>query len=170
MTSQKSCFHGVTVLENCNTDPLSIVFLQWHVPLTSLWTNDLLQFFVFTDPVANISITMEKDAEDFVFGEPVTFTCSVQHGTSPSFIWFHNEEVVEQRSMFYQLKDNQKRLYIDSLQIHHRGTYQCKASNKLSPNRTFSVLSAPRNINFLEPSPTGKATYVIKNVSLNKTG
>lgn len=106
------------------------------------------------DPVANISITMEREAEDFVFGEPVTFTCSVQRGTSPSFIWFHNEEVVEQRSMFYQLKDNQKRLYIDSLQIHHRGTYQCKATNKLSPNRTFSVLSAPRNINVLEPSPT----------------
>ncbi|XP_075700648.1 Fc receptor-like protein 5 [Rhinoderma darwinii] len=105
------------------------------------------------DPVENILITTENDDEDFVFGEAVTFTCSIQRGTAPSFLWFHNKKVIEQGSMFYQLKDNQKHLHIDSIQLNHRGTYQCEASNKISPNRTFSVLSAPRNINVLEPSP-----------------
>ncbi|KAM4013498.1 Fc receptor-like protein 3 [Anomaloglossus baeobatrachus] len=113
------------------------------------------------DPVANVSITMAKDDEDFLLGETVTFTCSVLHGTSPSFIWFHNENVIDELSIYYQLIDHQKQLYIDSLQIHHSGTYQCKASNKLSPNRTFSVLSVPRYINVLEPSPTVESNVLI---------
>ncbi|XP_069585001.1 Fc receptor-like protein 3 [Ranitomeya imitator] len=108
------------------------------------------------DPVANVSITMDKVYEDFTLGETVTLTCSILRGNSPSFHWFHNEKLIEQRSMFYQLIDNQERLYIDSLQIHHSGAYRCNASNKLPPNRTFSVLSAPRYINVLEPSPAAE--------------
>ncbi|XP_077116201.1 Fc receptor-like protein 3 isoform X2 [Ranitomeya variabilis] len=108
------------------------------------------------DPVANVSITMDKVYEDFTLGETVTLTCSILRGNSPSFHWFHNEKLIEQWSMFYQLIDNQERLYIDSLQIHHSGAYRCNASNKLPPNRTFSVLSAPRYINVLEPSPAAE--------------
>ncbi|XP_044127292.1 uncharacterized protein LOC122921380 [Bufo gargarizans] len=103
------------------------------------------------DPVANVSIHMEKSDEDFVFGEPITLSCSSQRGTSPSFLWLHNETAIEQGSQFYQLIDNQKRLHIDSLQIHHSGTYRCVARNKLPPDRTFSVRSAPRIISVLEP-------------------
>ncbi|XP_073498367.1 Fc receptor-like protein 3 [Phyllobates terribilis] len=109
------------------------------------------------DPVANVSITMEKVYEDFTLGETVTLTCSVLRGTSPSFLWFHNEKVIEQWSMFYQFIDNQERLYIDSLQIHHSGAYRCNASNKLPPNRTFSVLSSPRYINVLESNPAAES-------------
>ncbi|XP_073423401.1 uncharacterized protein [Dendrobates tinctorius] len=107
---------------------------------------------IIMDPVANVSITMDKVYEDYTLGKTVTFTCSILRGSSPSFRWFHNEKLIEQWSMFYQLIDNQERLYIDSLQIHHIGAYRCNASNKLPPNRTFSVLSAPRYINVLEPS------------------
>ncbi|XP_075139687.1 Fc receptor-like protein 3 [Leptodactylus fuscus] len=114
------------------------------------WKSEEVSLFIM-DPVANVSITMDKDDEDFVFGEPLTLTCSLQHGTSPSFLWLHDEEVVEQDSTFYQLTDNQKRLHIDSLQIHHIGAYRCKASNTLPPNRVFSIVSAPKDINVVEP-------------------
>ncbi|CAJ0923598.1 unnamed protein product [Ranitomeya imitator] len=49
------------------------------------------------DPVANVSITMDKVYEDFTLGETVTLTCSILRGNSPSFHWFHNEKLIEQR-------------------------------------------------------------------------
>ncbi|XP_056401324.1 Fc receptor-like protein 3 [Hyla sarda] len=116
-----------------------------------IWLSGAISLFI-VDPVADISVTIENDDEDFTFGEPVTFTCSVQRGTSPSYLWFHNGEVVEERSMFYQLRDNWRQLYIGSLQSHHTGTYRCQASNTLPPSRTFSVLSDPWDINVMEPS------------------
>ncbi|XP_075047875.1 sialoadhesin-like isoform X3 [Mixophyes fleayi] len=106
-------------------------------------------------PVADVNITVDKDGGDVVFGNPLTFTCSVQHGTSPSFVWLHNGEVVKKDSKFYQIEDNGAVLYIDSFTNHHRGTYQCNVSNTLSSNRTFFALSAIQNINVLEQSLVG---------------
>ncbi|XP_075047874.1 Fc receptor-like protein 3 isoform X2 [Mixophyes fleayi] len=114
-------------------------------------TNNLLVIF----PVADVNITVDKDGGDVVFGNPLTFTCSVQHGTSPSFVWLHNEEVINKESKLYQIEDNGAVLYIDSFTNHHRGTYQCNVSNTLSSNRTFFVLSDIQNINVLEKSLVG---------------
>ncbi|KAM4013103.1 Fc receptor-like protein 3 isoform 1-T1 [Anomaloglossus baeobatrachus] len=106
------------------------------------------------EPVSDIDITTDKEGEDFVLGESLTFTCTIQRGTSISVSWLHNNTVVKQNSELYQIQDNEKILYIDSLQHYHEGTYQCNAKNELSVNRTFSVLSEIRkvtvNINILE--------------------
>ncbi|XP_069805606.1 Fc receptor-like protein 3 [Dendropsophus ebraccatus] len=115
---------------------------------------------LIVDPVDDISVTTDSSEEDYVIGHQVTFTCSVQRGSSPSFLWLHNEDVIEEGSVFYRLTDDRKRLYIDSLQSHHRGTYRCKASNTLPPNRTFSALSAPWTINDLEPSPAAGSSVL----------
>lgn len=104
-------------------------------------------------PVAGINITTDKEGEDFPLGESLTFTCSVQRGTSFSFYWKHNETTVQQNSERYQLQDNRKVLYIPSLQYHHAGTYQCNAKNQLSVN---STLSEVRHVNILELSQDGR--------------
>ncbi|XP_071970794.1 Fc receptor-like protein 2 [Engystomops pustulosus] len=102
------------------------------------------------EPVEGITITADKEGEDFSPGESLTFTCSIQRGSSISVFWKHNESLVEESSDHYQLQDNGKVLYIDSLQNHHKGTYQCHANNAL--NRTFSVYSETRNINIVDIS------------------
>ncbi|XP_075139686.1 Fc receptor-like protein 5 [Leptodactylus fuscus] len=109
------------------------------------------------EPVANITITTDKEGENFELGESLTFNCSVQRGTSISFFWLHNETMVEQRSEIYHLQDDGKVLYIPSLQYHHEGTYQCHANNELSANRTFSVQSEIRKVHILELSSIGRS-------------
>ncbi|KAG8560202.1 hypothetical protein GDO81_014841 [Engystomops pustulosus] len=117
-----------------------------------IWQSQKVNLFIL-DPVANITITMSRDGEDFVVGESVTLTCSIQRGTSPTYLWFHDDEVVEHGSMFYHLEDNQKHLHIDSLQTDHKGAYHCKATNNLG-SRIFSISSPSRSINVMEPTQT----------------
>ncbi|KAM4012900.1 Fc receptor-like protein 3 [Anomaloglossus baeobatrachus] len=99
------------------------------------------------EPVSDIDITTDKEGEAFALGESLTFTCTIQRGTSISVSWLHNNTVVTQNSELYHMQDNGKILYIDSLQHYHKGTYQCNAKNGLSVNRTFSVISEIRKIN-----------------------
>ncbi|XP_075139684.1 Fc receptor-like protein 5 [Leptodactylus fuscus] len=109
------------------------------------------------EPVADITITTDKEGEDFELGESLTFNCSVQRGTSISFFWLHNETMVEQSSEIYHLQDDGKVLYIPSLQYHHEGTYRCHANNELSAKRNFSVQSEIRKVHILELSSIGRS-------------
>ncbi|XP_066428553.1 Fc receptor-like protein 5 [Eleutherodactylus coqui] len=113
------------------------------------------------EPVADISITADTEGEGYVLGQSLTLTCSVRRGTSISIFWWHNETSVEEDSEFYQLQDNGKILSIHSLQYHHEGTYRCCAKNKLSVNRTFSVLSEIRSVNILKLNAAGLITIFV---------
>lgn len=104
---------------------------------------------------------MDKAHEDFVFGDSLTLKCSVERGSSPTFLWMHNGKVLKKNLWVYQLRDNGKVLYIHYLRYHHSGSYQCSASNKVS-NRTFSVISNIQNINVLQQSLVKESTFTLE--------
>ncbi|XP_073465554.1 Fc receptor-like protein 2 isoform X2 [Aquarana catesbeiana] len=105
--------------------------------------------------IQNITITVDKDNKDFVYGESLTLNCSIKKGMSPVFLWLHNETVVEKNSEFYQLRDSGKVLYIKSLQSHHAGTYNCKVSNNLADNKPFYIVETFQISQILESHPLG---------------
>ncbi|XP_073465549.1 Fc receptor-like protein 5 [Aquarana catesbeiana] len=105
--------------------------------------------------IQSINITMDKDNKDFVYGESLTLNCSIKKGMSPLFLWLHNETVVEKDSAFYQLRDNGKVLYIESLQSHHAGTYSCKVSKNLADNKPFYIVETFQINQILESHPLG---------------
>ncbi|XP_063295900.1 Fc receptor-like protein 3 isoform X1 [Pelobates fuscus] len=92
-------------------------------------------------PVTDAQIRADRDILEMETGNNVTFTCSVERGTSPSFKWKHNEVQVNNVSGLYQIQDSGKILYIDNVQAQHGGTYQCWASNQFSTNIFFTVKS-----------------------------
>ncbi|XP_072284769.1 hemicentin-1-like [Pyxicephalus adspersus] len=102
------------------------------------------------DSVAGVKIVLDKPGENFVPGDSLTLKCSIERGTSPSYLWLHNGRPVKEDSGVYQLRDHGRVLYIDPLRHHHTGSYQCEVRNKVSTNRTFSVISKIQNINILE--------------------
>ncbi|XP_040188607.1 Fc receptor-like protein 5 [Rana temporaria] len=104
-------------------------------------------------PISGVSITVDKG--HFVYGESLTLNCSVEKGTSPVFLWLHNEMVVDQDSKFYQLLDNGTVLYIQSLQSHHAGTYRCQVSNKLSASKPSFVVKTFQISQITEKLPPG---------------
>ncbi|KAM4664361.1 Fc receptor-like protein 2 [Discoglossus pictus] len=85
-------------------------------------------------PVTNARIIVENGVSEVKPGEILTFNCTVVRGTDPSFMWFHNDKEVNQTSGRYQIKEDGKVLYVESVQYYHGGTYMCHASNQLSPN------------------------------------
>ncbi|XP_073465548.1 Fc receptor-like protein 3 isoform X2 [Aquarana catesbeiana] len=105
--------------------------------------------------VQSITITVDKDNKDFVYGESLTLNCSIKKGMSPVFLWLHNETVVEKDSEFYQLRDSGKVLYIKSLQSHYAGTYSCKVSNNLADNKPFYIVETFEISQILESHPLG---------------
>uniref|UniRef100_A0A8C5MS41 Ig-like domain-containing protein n=1 Tax=Leptobrachium leishanense TaxID=445787 RepID=A0A8C5MS41_9ANUR len=90
-------------------------------------------------PVSEVTISANIDDPEMVAGNNVTFTCSVKQGSSPSFLWLHNEKEVNSQSGLYQIRESGKMLYIESISTHHEGTYQCRASNQVSPDRTITL-------------------------------
>ncbi|XP_063803088.1 Fc receptor-like protein 5 [Pseudophryne corroboree] len=107
-------------------------------------------------PVVNMTVTTDNEDEGLAFGSPVTMTCSIQRASSPSYLWLHNDEVVERDSEMYQLRDEGAVLYIESLTRHHTGTYRCNASIALTPSTAYSVLSNTQDINVQEQSPADR--------------
>ncbi|KAM5129465.1 igLON family member 5-like [Mantella aurantiaca] len=109
-------------------------------------------------PISGVSITADEGDVNFVHGESLTLKCSVEKGSSPSFLWLHNETVVDKDSELYQLRDNGTVLYIESLLSLHAGTYGCKVSNKLQANKpsmkVFQISQISEN-----PEP-GESTYM----------
>ncbi|XP_077319568.1 Fc receptor-like protein 2 [Lithobates pipiens] len=106
--------------------------------------------------VQSITITVDKDSKDFVYGESLTLNCSIKKGMSPLFLWLHNETAVEKNPESYQLGDNGKVLYIESLQSHHAGTYSCKVSiNNLADNKPFYIVETFQISQILESHPLG---------------
>ncbi|KAM8921506.1 Fc receptor-like A [Pelodytes ibericus] len=92
-----------------------------------------------TVPVTGARLRADREVLEMMPGHNVTFTCSVEQGTSPSFLWRHNGQEVGNESELYQIRESGRELSIESVQPQHGGTYQCEATNQLSPNRTFSV-------------------------------
>ncbi|XP_073465551.1 Fc receptor-like protein 2 isoform X2 [Aquarana catesbeiana] len=118
-------------------------------------------FLLVVVPVSGVNIVLDKAHEDFVFGDSLTLKCSVERGSSPTFLWMHNGKVLKKNLWVYQLRDNGKVLYIHYLRYHHSGSYQCSASNKVS-NRTFSVISNIQNINVLQQSLVKESTFTLE--------
>ncbi|XP_040187975.1 Fc receptor-like protein 5 [Rana temporaria] len=105
-------------------------------------------------PISDVRVTVDKG--DFVYGKSLTLYCSVEKGTSPVFLWWHNETVVDQDAEFYQLRENGAVLYIQSLQSHHVGSYRCQVSNKLSAIKpSFAV----ETFQISQNPPLGESTF-----------
>ncbi|XP_040187976.1 Fc receptor-like protein 3 [Rana temporaria] len=112
------------------------------------------------DPVSGVNIVLDKAGEDFEFGDSLTLKCSVERGSSLTFLWMHNGKVVKKNSRVYQFRDDGKVLYIYSLRYYHSGSYQCSVSKKVS-NRTFFVISDIQKINVLQQSPVKESTFTV---------
>ncbi|XP_063295384.1 Fc receptor-like protein 5 [Pelobates fuscus] len=91
-------------------------------------------------PVLGARIRADRDILEMGIGDNVTFTCSVEQGTFPFFLWRHNGKDVDHKSEMYHIKEYGRILYIESVQSVHRGTYQCWTSNHGS-NRNFTAKS-----------------------------
>ncbi|XP_077320189.1 Fc receptor-like protein 3 [Lithobates pipiens] len=118
-----------------------------------VWKNSTHVDILVQSPISGVSITMDKG--DFGQGESLRLNCSIEKGTSPVFLWLHNETVVDQNSKFYQLQDNGTVLYIQSPQSHHTGTYRCQVSNKLSASESSFVVEAFHFSQITEKPPLG---------------
>ncbi|OCT69411.1 hypothetical protein XELAEV_18040726mg [Xenopus laevis] len=92
------------------------------------------------EPVADARITPGEDELSVKMENNLCLTCSVEKGTSPSFLWIYNETIANKSGLF-QIQESGKLLCIESAQLHHAGTYRCQVSNQLSSNRIFSVTS-----------------------------
>ncbi|XP_053560724.1 Fc receptor-like protein 5 isoform X2 [Bombina bombina] len=105
-------------------------------------------------PVAHAMITVKNGTLDVKAQDSMTFNCSVELGTSPNFMWFHNKEEVDERSGLYQITEMGMVLHVKSVQLQHGGTYQCQASNMVSPNRIFTAQSNILTVTVLGVSGT----------------
>lgn len=140
--------------------PLVIKELNKIQCITLYCYSECSVFIFLPDPVSGVNIVLDKAGEDFEFGDSLTLKCSVERGSSPTFLWMHNGKVVKKSFRVYQLRDNGKVLYIYSLRYYHSGSYQCSVSNKVS-NRTFSVISDIQKINVLQQSPVKESTFTV---------
>ncbi|MEE6491580.1 hypothetical protein FKM82_016270, partial [Ascaphus truei] len=113
------------------------------------------------EPVANARISTYQEVLEVVAGDTLNLTCSVERGTSPTFLWLHNETEADKSSGLYQISEPGDVLYVRSLQSLHGGRYQCQASNQVSPNSTFSVQSNILNINISGMSPTLRTSLTV---------
>uniref|UniRef100_A0A8C5MX45 Ig-like domain-containing protein n=1 Tax=Leptobrachium leishanense TaxID=445787 RepID=A0A8C5MX45_9ANUR len=104
-------------------------------------------------PVSGAIIDIDRQNLEMVAGDNVTFTCWVERGSSPSFLWLHNGEKVDNEAGLYQIRESGNTLYIDSVDSQHGGTYQCQAINQFPPDKTFTV-----NSNILTISVSGKVS------------
>ncbi|XP_075047877.1 Fc receptor-like protein 5 [Mixophyes fleayi] len=96
--------------------------------------------------MSSIRMTADKEDHEILAGNNLTFTCSIQYGTSPTFTWLHNSKVVDVNCVLYQIMHNGRVLFIDSLQQHHSGDYECQVSNQFSTEKSASL-----KISVIEP-------------------
>ncbi|XP_041429625.1 Fc receptor-like protein 3 isoform X2 [Xenopus laevis] len=107
------------------------------------------------EPVENATISPGIDVLEVMMEHSLCLTCSVAKGTNPSFLWFYNNEKVENFhvSGLYQVEyESEKILCVDPVQQHHAGIYQCQASNQLPHNKTFIAKSHIVTITITERS------------------
>ncbi|XP_063295383.1 Fc receptor-like protein 5 [Pelobates fuscus] len=104
-------------------------------------------------PVTGARIRADRDILEMGIGDNVTFTCSVEQGTFPFFLWQHNGKDVDHKSELYLIKEYGRILYIESVLSAHRGTYQCWTSNQGS-NRNFTAESNVLTITVAENALT----------------
>ncbi|XP_075700651.1 Fc receptor-like protein 2 [Rhinoderma darwinii] len=88
------------------------------------------------EKVVNINMKADQPDPEMLAGSNVTFTCSVSEGTSLSFTWFHNFQKIDKGCATYQVRQDGRVLFIESLQKYHSGSYQCIASNHFSSSRS----------------------------------
>ncbi|XP_073465544.1 Fc receptor-like protein 5 isoform X2 [Aquarana catesbeiana] len=120
-------------------------------------------------PVLNAKITMVPQVPDMTSGLNVTFKCSVQRGTSPSYVWLHNGKDVGQNCVLYDITHDGKVLFINSTHLHHSGTYQCQAKNSFSDSKsnilrinvTEPVITAARSESLKCPRTESSNPYVV---------
>ncbi|CAH2327107.1 Fc receptor 3 isoform X1 [Pelobates cultripes] len=104
-------------------------------------------------PVSGARIRADRDILELGIGDNVTFTCSVEQGTFPFFLWRHNGKDVDHKSELYLIKEYGRILYIEPVLSLHRGTYQCWTSNQGS-NRNFTAESNVLTISVTENTLT----------------
>ncbi|KAM5129466.1 basement membrane-specific heparan sulfate proteoglycan core protein-like [Mantella aurantiaca] len=108
-------------------------------------------------PVLNAKITADHQETDMASGHSVTFKCSVQSGTAPSFTWLHNGKELDHNCILYDITHDGKVLFINSTQSRHSGTYQCLATNGFSDS-----MSKILRINVTEPATTATRSEEVK--------
>ncbi|KAM3920505.1 Fc receptor-like protein 5 [Leptodactylus fuscus] len=91
------------------------------------------------EQVFGAKISADQQDTKILAGGNITFTCSVKEGTSLVFTWMHNLKVIDQTSSIYQVRQDGRVLFIESLQKFHSGVYQCKANNHFSSSESNEV-------------------------------
>ncbi|XP_068108245.1 Fc receptor-like protein 5 isoform X3 [Hyperolius riggenbachi] len=94
-------------------------------------------------PLSAINIRIYKGEHEMLAGDSMSLQCSTQ-GTAVSITWFHNNKEIDH--ILYDVKDGGKLLLMNSIQPHHSGSYQCKATNDFS-----SITSKNITINVIDP-------------------
>ncbi|XP_068108242.1 Fc receptor-like protein 5 isoform X2 [Hyperolius riggenbachi] len=90
-------------------------------------------------PLSGIKMTMDKGEQEIQSGASMSFRCSVERGSAISITWFHNSKEVDKNCILYEIRQDGKLLLINSVQPHHSGSYQCKATNDASSLTSTSI-------------------------------
>ncbi|XP_040268529.1 hemicentin-1-like isoform X3 [Bufo bufo] len=86
--------------------------------------------------VVGAKISADRQDLKMMTGSNVTFTCSVREGTSLSFTWLHNFKKIDKNCAIYQVRQDGRVLFIESILEVHSGSYQCIVSNHFSSSDT----------------------------------
>ncbi|XP_077320173.1 Fc receptor-like protein 5 isoform X3 [Lithobates pipiens] len=116
-----------------------------------------IAYMVVQVPVLNAKITVDPQVPDVASGLKVTFKCSIQSGTTPSYAWLHNGKEVGQDCGLYDITHGGKVLIINSTHLHHSGTYHCQVKNSFSDS-----MSNILRINVTEPVITAAPSESVK--------
>ncbi|XP_040189340.1 Fc receptor-like protein 3 isoform X3 [Rana temporaria] len=145
-----------------------------EVSVSPFSTNNIVKrsnktYILVQVPVLNAKMTMDPQVSDMTSGLSVTFKCSVQRGTTPSYVWLHNGKEVGGNCVLYDITHDGKVLFINSTHLHHSGTYQCQAKNSISDSKsdilrinvTEPVITAPPSESVKCPRTESSNPYVV---------
>ncbi|CAN2390637.1 hypothetical protein PRIEUP_LOCUS674, partial [Pristimantis euphronides] len=89
-------------------------------------------YILIEEEVVGVKISSDQPDPVMVVGSSVLFTCSVYKGTALSVIWWHNFEEIDKSCATFQVRQDGRVLFIESIQKEHSGFYHCNVSNHFS--------------------------------------